>query len=105
MKGASRFTIMILAMLSFGIMALPCQAAAARSFSISVDAYPISFAFSDSSLERVYVERVVTHHHHRDYRPVHYSGRHRQVYHGRGYDRRPYHHHGRYQDQVRWYHR
>ncbi len=105
MKGAVRFTSIVLAVFTFGVMSLPGRSAAATSFSISIDAYPISLAFSDSSPERVYVERVAIRHHHRDYRPVHYSGRHRPVYQGRGYDRCPWHHHGRYANHARWPHR
>jgi len=105
MKGTLRFIIMFLAVFSLGVMVLPSQANAGTSFSISVDAYPISFAFSDSSPERVYVEREVTHHHYREVRPNHDGCRYQHGYHGRGYDNRPYRHHGRYQDQARWYHR
>lgn len=101
MKGAIRFTIMFLAIYAFGFVALPTQAVAGASVSISVDAYPIRFAFSDTQPERVYVEREARHYHCPDCRPTHYSGGHRQVYHVRGYDRPPCHHHGRY--HARWH--
>ena len=105
MKGAVGFSIMFMAVFSLGVMVIPSQAVAGTSIAISVDAYPISFSFSDSSPDRVYVEREVTHYHYRDCKPNHYGNRYRHDYRGRGYDHRPYHHHGRYQDRARWYHR
>lgn len=105
MKGVVWFTIIFLAMISFGVMVLPSQVMAGTSFSIRVDAYPISFSFSDNQPERVYVEREVTHYHYPNFRSNHNVPRYRHDYPGRGYDRSPYRHHGRYTDRTRWYHR
>jgi len=101
MKGALRFMVMFLAVFSFGAMVLPTHAMAGTNFSISVDAYPVSFTFSDTQPERVYVERQVTHNNHRDYRPYYHGCRYQPVYHGRGHYY-PSHRYGRNQGYPRW---